>query len=80
LHCEDTATGERVDVDDVVTVYGPFSHATASARAEQFNKTHGENDDGSPRYQPVDNAPGFLHVDKWTEHWAIARTMNDVEW
>jgi len=80
LRCTNLETREGIDVDDVVTVYGPFSRATANARAEQFNQTHDENDDGSPRYRPVDNAPDFLQVNTWTEHWATVRTMNDVEW
>jgi hypothetical protein len=80
LPCEDVHTGEKVNVDDVVSVYGPFTLRHARERAEQFNLVHDEADDGAPIYRPVRNAPAFLHQESWIEHWAIVRPMNDITW
>jgi hypothetical protein len=83
LPCTRCCEGEPdVDilVDDIVTVYGPMSREDAIARVNNFNRCHGENDDGSPSYTPVSNAPAFLKTDTWVSHYATARPMNDVPW
>jgi hypothetical protein len=84
--CIDSSTGKACDVEDVVTVCGPFSKAVAVARTEQFNKgtAHGSRvtfASGEPdEYRPIVGAPVFIDQESWTEHWAITRPMNDVEW
>ena len=80
LECEDLNTGEKFVENDIVTVYGPYRKSEACMRAEVFNRSHQEADDGTPFYRPVTNAPAFLQQDKWCEHYATARPMNDVEW
>ena len=67
----------EVTVDDVVTVYGPFSRETADKRAKHFNT---EKVASEPTYEPVPYAPIFIKQKKWDEHWAIVRPMNDVQW
>lgn len=74
-------TRRSVDVDDIVTVYGPFNKAAAHRRADRFNeRSDVEDADGGPVYRPVTNAPAFLKQETWVEHWAVARPMNDVPW
>jgi hypothetical protein len=74
-------TRRSILVDDVVTVYGPFSKVTAHERADQFNaRSEVEAADGGPVYRPVTNAPAFLQQECWDEHYAVARPMNDVPW
>ena len=75
-----TELGKIVFSDEVVTVFGPFSRATADERVERFNRVHTEADDGAPVYRPVNNAPAFLKAEEWDEHYAIICPMNDVMW
>ena len=70
--------GKNVLVEYPVTVWGPFAKAEAEARADRFNATHRETEEGAPVYRPVDNAPSFLNSEDWDEHWAIVRPMNDI--
>jgi hypothetical protein len=79
LACTDQ-DGKRVDVDDVVTVYGPFTKGQAHLRADKFNDAHDEEPDGRPVYRPVPNAPAFLSQENWVEHHAVVCPLNDVTW
>ena len=80
VRCGSSESDETVNVEDPVTVYGPFTQAEANARANEFNKACCETAEGEPFYRPVAVAPPFLDQEKWPEHWAIVRPMNDVVW
>jgi hypothetical protein len=86
LRCRNSDSNEEIIVEDVVTVYGPFSKAVALAKTERFNEgaTAGSRvsfESAAPdEYRPIVNAPAFIDQEHWDEHWAIARPMNDVVW
>jgi hypothetical protein len=84
LRCVCSSTGKTEYVPDIVTVSGPFPKWVAVRAADQFNRASTVArvpDDGGPEvYRPVRNAPAFIDQDKWDEHYAQVRPMNDVLW
>ena len=71
IPCIDSSTGKGVNIEDPVTVCGPFTKAQAHARANQLNTAHRETAEGEPFYAPVTNAPAFLDQTNWNEYWVV---------